>query len=172
MIPKHYKALILVGFLIAGACAFWFGGWYLLSGQVSELESVSAEIESALSQVGRHDELKNELEEAEDSIKKLNKLFISEDDLIGFIERLEREAKDKEIDLSVERFEERSERVGLTLLLTGSESRLRSFLGRLPQLPFLLKIEDFSLWTPGSFTSDEMYWSGELNMVLLGLVEK
>jgi Tfp pilus assembly protein PilO len=96
-------------------------------------------------------EIKNRQQQAEEIIKYLDSLYVSEDNAVAFIEYIESLANDSEVDLNIQNFKiDETEdvdynKMNMNINARGSWSQINRFVIMMENLNYSVHIDEFSL---------------------------
>ncbi|MCC6448310.1 MAG: hypothetical protein IT215_06470 [Chitinophagaceae bacterium] len=131
--------------------ALCFIAWGAINNKNSEILVVSEKINTELQKESSSDILKKVAKETEVNREKLNQYFVSKDDIVGFIERVEALAKSASLDVVIssvnlsEIDQNKNQFLNLELKSFGSWQNSMYLLALIENLPYLVKIESSKL---------------------------
>jgi hypothetical protein len=166
-IPKN-KILKLASAAALFSLVLYFGVLFMVFKEIGKVEDLYSNTESEYFKGNKFWAIQSLAETNKDAIQKLRNFFIQKGDEVGFIEQIEKEAKDSSIQFDIGSIDVREDKenafkedVEVKMMIEGPWSNMISFVDRLEKMPFGVLVKNLNLDADSS-----KGWSGSVDFII------
>jgi len=173
-ITKKARRILIIGILVNISLIFLVGGIaYTVSSKSSNVESLKMEAWVKEEKTKKLETVKRLIEDMGKDLEVLDSYFTTEDEVVLFIEKIEKIGASSGVSLSLRSVnveKENSDSLSVSLIASGSWRNVYHFLNLLESFPANIRIDEVSL--AKKERDNDNIWAGDFSLSLISFSEK